>query len=87
VSQTALRAPQDDFVLCGQLSKAAAVLQVLGHQHNRELFGGTPTLRLFLGCRHDFPLQPPGLPQFVEGDHVDAQLSNDNLVEWSRQSG
>ena len=68
------------FHLHREMAPLAAVgaelsgVEASGLQHHRELVGGTPTLRIFLGGRHHFPLQPPGLPPFVEGDRVDAQL-------------
>ena len=43
-------------------------------QHNRELVGSVPALWSLLGCRLHLSLQPSGLPPFVEGHHVDAQL-------------
>ena len=45
-----------------------------GLQYDRELVGSTPAFRVLVGCRHHLPLQPPGFPPFVEGDHMDAQL-------------
>ena len=51
-----------------------SVVQASGLQHHRELVGSTPAFWFLLGCRHHLSLQPPGLPPFVEGDHVDAQL-------------
>jgi hypothetical protein len=42
------------------------------HYH-RELVGRAPTLRILLGGWHHFPLQPPSLTPFVEGDYVDPQ--------------
>ncbi len=68
------------FHLLGEQTPLPAVgdefsgIEASGRQHHRELFGGTPTLRVFLGCLHDFTLEPPGFPQFVEGDHMDVQL-------------
>ena len=43
-------------------------------KQHRELVGGAPALWFSLGCRHHLSLQPPELPSFVEGDHVNAQL-------------
>ena len=66
--------------LLGEQTSLAAVGAELGGieasslQHHRELVSGAPTLRVLLGCRYHLSLQPPGLPLFVEGDHVDAQL-------------
>ncbi len=49
-------------------------VQPSGLQHNFELIGGGPTLGGFFRCGHHLSLQSPGLPPFVEGDHMDAQL-------------
>lgn len=43
-------------------------------KHQRELVGSAPDLWLLLGGRHHLSLQPPALPPFVEGHHVNAQL-------------
>jgi hypothetical protein len=53
-------------------------VEASGLKNHRELVAGAPALRVLLGCRHYLSLQPPGLPPFVEGDHVDAQLLRDS---------
>ena len=49
-------------------------VQLSGLEGHLELVDSTPTIRVFLRCRHHLSLQPPGLPQVVEGDDVNAQL-------------
>jgi len=49
-------------------------VQLSGLEGHLEVVDSTPTIRVFLRCRHHLSLQSPGLPQVVEGDDVNAQL-------------
>lgn len=49
-------------------------VQACGLEHDSELLGSTPTIRVLVECRHRLTLKPLGLPPVVEVNDVNAQL-------------
>ncbi len=70
---------------CGLLSpefRCACKTGILGSLNQKFVHCSWHSIHsIFLGCRHQLSSKPPGLPPFVQGDHVNLQQprSNDPL--------